>query len=377
MTSDGTTNERDDDMNHLSNLLKTKLIWLLCAAIVLGGLFPETGLWIAGKSLGVDSEINSLYPKILLGLIVFLSTFGHASKPIRYSNQRWLISLGMPVLVRAIIFGLVLAIWQVAPPVPGLTDILFGTLAVTLMPAAFSSIAWANRTEGNSGLSIAIVVVTVAISAVIVPPVLDHFANHSVSANKAVNFVFPVDRVYALFFHSIIPSFLLGFVVGSLSKRFGKLTSQLPRAEFNAVLILLLNYVNASLAIPALIGDMQGTMLIIACLFFLALCVLSLLLAKQASRMLKLDNHSTKSATLASGMFNTGLAQVMLILAMPGNAFVIFPAIVITVIQHACVAIWMETADALVVVNAESQSLRVPRKTNPRRTASSIGASKL
>jgi predicted permease len=120
---------------------------------------------------------------------------------------------------------------------------------------------------------------------------------------------------------------------------------------------------------------MQGTMLIIACLFFLALCVLSLLLAKQTSRLLKLDNPSTKSATLASGMFNTGLAQVMLILAMPGNAFMIFPAIVITVIQHACVAIWIETADLPIVVNTESQPLRVPRNTNSKRTASSIGAS--
>ncbi|HET6377190.1 MAG TPA: bile acid:sodium symporter [Methylocella sp.] len=185
-------------------------------------------------------------------------------------------------------------------------QILTGLAIVASMPIAGASTAWAQNADGNLALSIGLVLLTTALSPLLTPAVL-HAAGfltmgdysedlHEIASEGAVSFIGS---------WVLLPS-LLG-ILGRVLLSDASMTAATPYLKLiNYAALVLLNYSNASLALPAIISqpdpDFMAAMIVIVA----ALCAAAFSSGYFLARLCRAGKKDTASLTFGLGMNNTG-----------------------------------------------------------------------
>ncbi|MCG8450616.1 MAG: bile acid:sodium symporter, partial [Pirellulales bacterium] len=275
----------------LVNLLHQNFIWLLLACYLFAAFFPKPGLAIRRISLG--DEVTA--PMLLLAIMLFC-----ASAVLRWSQVRDLMQRPGILLLGLIAIWIVPGVFVSALGwiLPGLlgesatTGMLVGLAIVAAMPVANSSVAWSQNCQGNVALGLGLIVLTIVLCPVATPQMLN-LMGLSLSFQETEQCRKLVTEFSGTFFivWVILPA-LAGIVFNRVAgaeriERSGGLLRLVSAAT-----LLLLNYANASLALPR-VFDNEGTKtILLSGVLAIGLSLMGVASAWILSRVLRLGRAS-------------------------------------------------------------------------------------
>jgi BASS family bile acid:Na+ symporter len=217
------------------------------------------------------------------------------------------------------------------------TGVLVGLTLVATMPVANSSTGWTQNTAGNLALSLALVVLTISLCPLVTPQQLIALGMALTESERAYCEAL-VNRFSGEFFiiWVIIPT-LVGFACRHLftpsrvaGVRYGFILA-------SAAALLVLNYINAAIALPYL-SDAGALVIVITAALALSVCSVGLLAGWLIARLLRLP-HEMRTALLYSlSMKHTGLALVLAATVLLNQPLAILMIVFAALTQHLCAA---------------------------------------
>ncbi|MEM9352790.1 MAG: bile acid:sodium symporter [Planctomycetota bacterium] len=214
------------------------------------------------------------------------------------------------------------------------SGVMVGLALVAAMPVANSSVGWTQTAGGNTAFGLALVVLSILVSPVATPQVL-RLMGFALSAESTES----ISRVVTDFSGSrfimwvILPS-VAGMAAATLA---GPELVARARPWLRATTvctILLLNYANASLAMPQLVADETFATLVLPVTLAVLISVVGLGTASAVSRLAKLPQETRTALLFGQSMKHTGLALVLAGELLSGQPRVLLVIMLATLTQH-------------------------------------------
>ena len=325
----------------LSQLVHHHLLWFLLGVYALAAVFPGAGLAIRQVSFGTlsfsktETQISALL--VLLAILMFNAGLGLKTSHLKaLIDHKWLLMTGLAANVLipiAYIFGitLVLLLWHNPQEAQ---HILVGLALVAAMPIAGASTTWTQNSNGNLVLSLGLVLLSTLLSPIITPWAFYVFGEmaseeyeavlHNVSAYGSGGF---------LGLWVVLPS-LLGLSI-RMTVPEARLAAIMPYVKLvNSVVLLLLNYSNASVSLPKAVAEHDWDFLAITFTITTGLCVTAFAVGYWLSGRFGLEQAETVALMYGLGMNNNGTGLVLASLALAAYPRVMVPIIFYNLVQH-------------------------------------------
>lgn len=324
-----------------SHVAHKYFLWFLLGSYALAAVAPGAGLAIRRASFGEvalpggRAELSA--PVLMLGFLILNAGFGVRPGQLRGLARRPVAlvtglaaNLCVPV---AYVFAVsqTLRAWHNPEEVQ---HILVGLALVASVPIAGSSTAWSQNADGDLALSLGLVLGSTLLSPVTTPAVL-----HSVG--------WMADGDYAEDLHELAAGGAGGVLAAAvvLPSLFGLVARRSAREEraeavrpalklLNAVVLLLLNYSNAAIALPRAVAvpdwDFLGAVLVVVT----GLCALAFAAGWVVARWVRADGPQRASLVFGLGMNNNGTGLVLAAVGLADHPEVVLPVIVYNLVQH-------------------------------------------
>lgn len=325
----------------LQHAIHRYFIWLIVSSYVLAAAFPGLGLLVRRAELGAitlpQGKIAVSLPPLMLAMLLFNAGLGVRTADLAGLRRKtWLLIAGAATNVAAplvFIAGLsvLMCLWSNADEAQ---QILTGLALVASMPIAGASTAWAQNANGNLALSLGLILLSTLSSPVLSPLAL-HAAGflttgdysedlHELAGSSAGSFL----GVWV-----ILPS-LLGIASHKIIGE--RLAAQLSPCVkiFNSIVLLLLNYSNASLSLPNLIAQPDFDYVAVMLTIVAVLCFSMFGAGYLLSRAFRAERNAMASLIFGLGMNNNGAGLVLASLELSDHPGVMLPIIFYNLIQH-------------------------------------------
>lgn len=325
----------------LLHLVHRYFIWLILASYIVAAVIPTFGLWIRGVELGKLSvfgdKLEVSLPPLMLALLLFNAGLGVRARELKQLAQAPMIMIGglfgnlVTPLVFIISISFAMSFWHNPEEAQ---QILVGLALVASMPIAGASTAWSQNANGNLALSLGLVLITTILSPLLTPLVL-----------HTVGFVTTGD--YSEDLHELASTGVFRFLglwvvfpslLGILTPRFvGEhrvLLIQPYVKLINYSVLLLLNYVNASLTLPKMVSQPDIDFLAIMVVIVSALCIAAFSSGYLLARFFHADRKGVVALMFGLGMNNNGTGLVLASMALADHPEVMLPIICYNLIQH-------------------------------------------
>lgn len=325
----------------ISHFLHRHLLWFLIAAYVIAVILPAPGLWIRNFSFGeipvFKQKINISLLMIMLAMLMFNAGLGlkisHLKNILRIKHVLLVglsANLAIPIVY---VFGITIAMRLWYEPLE-VQHILVGLALVAAMPIAGSSTAWAQNANGNLALSLGLVFFSTILSPIVTPIAFHIFGEMaSEEYEKVLQGLATYGSGTFLGLWVVLPS-LLG-IVARLIVGEGWQSGVLPGLKFiNSIILLLLNYSNASVSLPQAMADRDYDFLAITLAITAGLCLALFAAGYGLSRLFKLNRAERVSLMFGLGMNNNGTGLVLASLALSSYPNIMVPIIFYNLIQH-------------------------------------------
>jgi len=325
----------------LSQFVHHHLLWFLISAYTIAAVFPTPGLWVRTISFGdlsvFQMKIHVSLLLLLLATLMFNAGLGVKTSHLKSLVQKvWVLVAGLAanlLIPIAYIFcvTLLLQFWHNPEEAQ---HILVGLALVAAMPIAGASTAWAQNSNGNLALSLGLVLFSTVLSPIITPMAFYVFGEMATEEYETVlHHLANYGSATFLGLWVVLPS-LLG-----LSIRFAvpetQLTAVMPYLKLiNALVLLLLNYSNASVSLPQAVADRDVDFLAVTLGITTGLCITAFATAYWLSSAFKLDQAERVSLMFGLGMNNNGTGLVLASLALATYPRVMVPIIFYNLVQH-------------------------------------------
>jgi BASS family bile acid:Na+ symporter len=363
-------------LDAVGHALHRRFLLLLLVSYVAAALWPAPGLWLRGLNCG---ELTLFGERVLLSLPLSLLAFllFSAGLSVKGRGLRGLVrkpallcaglaaNLAVPV---AFLFVLaqVLTYW---PHGDGAQHLLLGLGLVAAMPVAGSSAAWSQKTEGDTALSLGLVVCSTLLSPVTTPLAL-HAVGMLLTGEYAESLLGLADhRAGAILLVCVALPSLLG-ILGNRAVGEQRLAPARPYLSLaNSVVLLVLNYANAAVSLPTVVEhadwEVLGGMLIVV----VALCVLAFTAGWWLAKALRGDRGRRMALMFGLGMSNNGTGLVLAAAALADHPAVMLPVIFYNLAQHLVAAAAVKLTALPPAAAAPPVLLALPRHRNARSAA--------
>ena len=324
-------------MRRFARFVHHYFFWLLIGSYVVATFAPGPGLWLRSVTLGHFMGAQFTLPTLLLGLLLFNA--GAAMRSGLLSGLRRDAPLLSAGLVANLLLPLafILCVSQLMPcwhSADEVQTILVGLALVASMPIAGSSTAWSQRSDGDAALSLGLVLFTTLLSPVTTPVALHSVAwmaegdyaedLHGLAGGGA-------DAFLALCV--VVPS-MAGLAIRRLCRE-ARMESVQPRLKLiSALVLLMLNYSNAAVALPEAVGDPDPGPLLVILVSVIGLCVLAFAAGAGIAALLQADRARRVALMYGLGMNNNGTGLVLASLALAHHPRVLLPIICYNLVQH-------------------------------------------
>jgi BASS family bile acid:Na+ symporter len=333
--------DREHFIDRIAHFIHHYFIWLLIASYAVAAAFPALGLWIKNVSFG---QVTLFHETTKLSLPVLMLSFLllNAGLGVRLGQLRNLLRSPL-VLIAGLLANLFVPIafiflvsqtmrlWHNPDEVQ---NILVGLALVASMPIAGSSTAWSQNTDGDLALSLGLVLLSTFISPLTTPVAL-----HSVGLMATGDYAEDLHELAAsgtagfLALSVILPS-VLG-IVGHATLGEKRIAVVKPGLKLvNYLVLLLLNYSNASTSLPQAVANPDWDFLFVILAIVLSLCVITFTVGWWLARLLKADLPQRTSLMFGLGMNNNGTGLVLASLALADHPRVLLPIIFYNLVQH-------------------------------------------
>jgi bile acid:Na+ symporter, BASS family len=313
-------------------------LWLLLGCYVLATCWPGPGLamrrWEWATSLG---SVPLSMPLFLLALLLFCAALVTDWAEVRSVAARPAV---LVVGLVAVWVGPALLVLVAGKVVPWAFDgqttsgLLVGLALVATMPVANSSVGWSQNAGGNLALSLGLVLVSISLSPWTTPHLLELLGLSLAPAERALCEML-VNRFSGAFFivWVILPT-ALGFAVRALvgRHRVERVNSWIVLASVAALLVL--NYVNAALALPKVWHQPQASVLAATVVLATLLSAVGLACGWAIAWLMKLPGEGRSALLFALSMKHTGLALVLAGAVLADQPLAILIIVIATLIQH-------------------------------------------
>jgi bile acid:Na+ symporter, BASS family len=325
----------------LSHFIHRYFLWLLIGSYAVAALCPAFGLWIRSVSFG---EINFLHqdtkltlPMLMLACLLLNAGLGvetsELGKLLR-SPMVLLTGLAVNLLIPlALIYGVTQAMrfWHNPDEIQNLP---IGLALVASMPIAGSSTAWSQNANGNLALSLGLVV-----SSTLLSPLTTPLSLQAASLMTTGEYAQTLRELAAYGSGGfLVLGVLLPSVLGiNISRAIGeaRIASTRPATKLvNSVNLLLLNYSNASIALPQTVADPDWDFLAVILASVAVLCIVSFAAGWLFARLLRTDAAQETSLMFGLGLNNNGTGLVLASIVLAGHPRVMLPVILYNLIQH-------------------------------------------
>jgi bile acid:Na+ symporter, BASS family len=339
-------NDHDGSLAKLSHFVHRRLLWLMIVSYAVAAGFPSLGLWIRDIKVGQITLFGSR-TSISLSMLMLASLLLNAGLGVNVSQVREmlrrpkLLGAGLAAnLIVPIAFILVvtraMAGWHNADEVQ---NILVGLALVASMPIAGSSTAWAQNADGQLALSLGLVLFSTLLS-----PITTPLALHSVGLMATGDYAQDLHELAAggtgtFLAVCVLGPSLLGIGIRSAVGD-GPITTAKPRLKLiNSVILLILNYSNASVSLPQAVAEPDPDFLILTLAVVIGLCFLAFTAGWLISWFLNATPSQRTSLMFGLGMNNNGTGLVLASLCMADHPRVMLPIIFYNLVQHFAAAI--------------------------------------
>lgn len=333
----------------LVHFLHKYLIWLIIISYFAAAFLPQFGLWIRKADFGLlhtpFGDIKLALPPAMLAALLFNAGLGVSIKELASAGRKapmiFLGLLGNLAAPLAMIFGVsvTMTLWHNPEEAQ---QLLVGLALVAAMPIAGASTAWAQNASGSLVLSLGLVLVTTLFSPLTTPLVLhtvgfltagDYSEDlHELASGEAMSF---------LGAWVILPS-LSGIAFRAFlgDRLYGRM---LPYVKlFNFLVLVTLNYSNATLVLPEVVSAPDRDFLFIVAAVVALLCIAGFGGGLLVARLMKANRSETASLMFGLGMNNNGSGLVLASVALADHPRVMLPIIFYNLVQH----LFASTVDA-------------------------------
>ena len=331
----------EEPLEKLSHLVHTHLLWLMIGSYAVAAFAPRPGLWVRDSAVGEIALFGSR-TRMSLSMLMLAALLLNAGLGVQWDKIRAmlrspnLLGAGLAAnLLIPIAFILVVSRamvgWHNADEIQ---NILVGLALVASMPIAGSSTAWAQNADGELTLSLGMVLFSTLLS-----PVTTPLALHSVGLMATGDYAEDLHELAAgstgmfLAVCVLAPSLIgIGIRRGIGDARY---VAAKPRLKLiNSVILLVLNYSNASVSLPQAVADPDPDFLAVTVGIVVALCVIAFTAGWSVSWLLNATKAQRISLMFGLGMNNNGTGLVLASMALADHPRVMLPIIFYNLIQH-------------------------------------------
>ncbi|HKY72927.1 MAG TPA: bile acid:sodium symporter [Nitrospira sp.] len=317
-------------------------LWFLVGAYTVAAMRPELGLWIRDVTLGelsiFKTDIHLSLILVLLATLMFNAGLGVKTAHLQVLTRKiWVLVAGLganvliPVVYISAITTVVLAFWHNPQEAQ---HILVGLALVAAMPIAGASTAWAQNSNGNLALSLGLVLCSTFLSPLITPMVfyvLGELASEEYE--RVLHDLAEYGSAAFLGLWVVLPSLLGLGVRFILPER--RVAVAMPYVKLtNSLILLTLNYSNASVSLPKAVADRDLDFLAITLTITTGLCVAAFGAAYWLSSLFDMDEAERVSLMYGLGMNNNGTGLVIASLTLAAFPRVMIPIIFYNIVQH-------------------------------------------
>ncbi|MFC5906985.1 sodium-dependent transporter [Streptacidiphilus monticola] len=313
--------------------LQRRLLWVLLGAYVLAALAPGPGLALRAVDLARLDGIRLPLPAALLGLMLFnaglTARVGELSRLARAPSP-----LLAGVLSNALLPTLLLALVAVAAPAwhssREAQSLLVGLVLVGAIPVAGGATAFAQSAEGNTGLSLGLVLASTLLSPLTVPLGL-HLGGFLAEGSWGRELHAAAGQASSAFaVLAVVLPCLLGLLTGRLLPPGRALP--LVRSASLAVTVLL-SYTNACGALRQVVAHPDVDFLLLVLAVSALVCGCCFLSGWALAARLGVPHADAVALTYASGMNNSSAGAVLAATRLPGHPAVLLPILAYSLLQ--------------------------------------------
>jgi BASS family bile acid:Na+ symporter len=334
-------------IDEITHFIHRHFLPILIGAYLLAGLLPQFGTFLrnltfAGIHWNDGSTIKITPSLIMLSLLLFNAGLGIKARELIHLWRRpivliagFLTNICLPI---ALVFSLrgLLGLWHNSDE---LQNLLVGLAMIVAMPIAGSSTAWSQNANGNMSLSLGLVFLSTLLSPFTTPLVLNVFG--SITTGDYSEDLQELARQGTNGFMCltvVLPS-LAGIAVHYLlgEKRLDAAKPYLKLANF--LLLLLLNYSNATTALPDTIHNPDWDFLAFIYGTTIGLCVAAFASGWLIAKWLRTDLADRAALMFGLGMNNNGTGLVLATATLADHPSVLLPMIFYTLVQQIIAAI--------------------------------------
>ncbi|MDD4913784.1 MAG: bile acid:sodium symporter [Methylococcales bacterium] len=323
------------------HVIHQNFIWVIVASYLIASILPEFGLWIRHVTLGsidiLGGKLNFSMSLIMLAALLFNAGLGVRTAELNDLFSRPAMVAGGVmgnVLTPLLYIGSVSFLMKFWHNPDEVQQILVGLALVASMPIAGASTAWSQNANGNLALSLGLVLLTTFLSPLLTPLVLhavgfvttgDYSDDlHELASGNVVSF---------LGIWVILPSFL-GIVCRRLIDEdcYARLKTELKL--LNYIVLVLLNYSNASLTLPQAISQPDLDFLLLILVVVTLLCLAAFATGHLLANYFQADRGNRVALMFGLGMNNNGTGLVLASMALVDHPQVMLPIIFYNLVQH-------------------------------------------
>lgn len=324
-----------------SRFAHQRFIWFLLASYLLAGIWPAWGLWIRRVTLGQieafqEQTLVSL-PMLMLAFLLFNAGLGVELTGVREMPRNLKILLVGVAANLLVPLGFIFVVSRMMGFWHNLDEtqnILVGLALIASMPIAGSSTAWTQNANGNMTISLGLVLATTFLSPLTTPLVL-----HAVGAMTTGDYS---EDLHELATHGtgmfLAICVILPSVAGILLRIFlrqNRMVTVKPYLKLiNSIVLLLLIYSNASVALPKAISQPDMDFLTVMLVIAISLCCLAFFFGWVLALMFQANSAQRTALMFGLGMNNNGTGLVLAAMALSDHPQVMLPIIMYNLIQH-------------------------------------------
>ena len=335
-------------VERLVSFIHHNFLLLLVSAYVLAALFPAFGLWLRTVNFGRfewhqgGGGINISLSLIMLSFILLNAGLGVKTQELSSLQHRPLpIICGfagnmlVPIFLVFCLRG-AMNCWHNSDEVQSL---LVGLAVIVAMPIAGSSTAWSQNANGNLSLSLGLVLLSTLFSPLTTPFIMNVFGHMTIGDYSSNLKELALQGTDSFMLISVVLPSVIGITVAMVlgAKRLAVAKPYLKLANF--VVLLLLNYSNASTALPQAIGARDYDYLGLIYGTTALMCAAAFGTGWMIAKFLKSDSSDKASLMFGLGMNNNGTGLVLAASSLANHPATLLPMIFYTLVQQVFAAV--------------------------------------
>ena len=336
------TAEDKSPIQSLTHFIHANFLPLLMVNYVIAAVLPQFGLWLRHVSFGSISlpglgQTNMSLGLVMLSFLLLNAGLGIQTKELLGIQKKpllllvgFLANLVVPILLILGVRG-ILGLWHNQDE---LHNLLVGLALIIAMPIAGSSATWAQNANGNLSLSLGLILLSTVLSPLTTPLVfhlfgfmtqgdyaedLHEMAQQGTNAFLCLTVVFP----------SLL-GILVHYCIGE--KNTNRIKPNLKLVNF--LVLLLLNYSNASTSLPEAFAKPDWDFLGFILAITIFVCGTAFFAGWTVSKLFKSDVPDKASLMFSLGMNNNGTGLVLAATALADHPTVMLPMIFYTLVQQ-------------------------------------------